>query len=635
MMKKCPLVIALFLLITLVACRSLQNEGGTDWATVEFSIDGSNQSSALYSSSGSSIETALIIAVPAEITSVGITDYLSNFYHRQLQDLTNNTVNLRIPLNTPIRLAKVVFKEVCTLDEICSNQPTAFCAGISDAFSITGNDESKSVAITMDTSLYSKAITSFSFRAESNSVLSEDVEGIISGTNISVTVPYGTDVTALVATFTTTGQSVTVGSAVQTSGTTANDSSSAVTYRVIAADGSTQDYTVTVLSDADSQAPTNPSITINGGDASTTLPSVTLFLSANDNAGIVAYFASESNTTPAAGDSGWNFLTSATSYSGSVSFTMSNTGGTKTINVWFKDDAGNVSSHASANAIDTIFYNKSWEQATASASWVQRSTHFGVVFDNKMWVMGGYDGSGSRNDVWYSSDGVSWTQATAAAGWSVRQASSILVFDNKMWLMGGGSNNDVWYSSDGASWAQATAAAGWAARHGHSSIVYDNKMWVIGGLNGANYCNDVWYSSDGISWTQATAAAGWVARKFHSSVVYDNKMWVMGGYGVLATRYHDVWYSSDGVSWTQATTSASWSTRDNHASMVLDNKMWVMGGSPRSNDVWYSSDGISWTQATAAAGWAIRSPSFGLVFDNKMWVMGGSGTSRLNDVWYW
>ena len=234
------------LLITLVACRSIQNEGGLDWVTVDFSIAELKQSSAHYAVSSSSIQTAFIIAVPENITSITVSDYLTRYYDRQLQDLTNNTVKLKIPLNMPLRLAKVVFKDVCELDEICSYQPTAFCAGISEVFSVNGSEESKTVAITMDTSLYSKTITSFSFKAESNSALSADVEGTINGTGISLTVPYETNVSDLVATFTSTGQSVTEGSSAQTSSTTANDFTDALTFTVTAADGTTQDYVVTV-----------------------------------------------------------------------------------------------------------------------------------------------------------------------------------------------------------------------------------------------------------------------------------------------------------------------------------------------------------------------------------------------------
>jgi hypothetical protein len=52
-----------------------------------------------------------------------------------------------------------------------------------------------------------------------------------------------------VATFTTTGSSVKIGSTVQVSGTTANDFTGPIIYTVTAADGSTATYTVSVTAD--------------------------------------------------------------------------------------------------------------------------------------------------------------------------------------------------------------------------------------------------------------------------------------------------------------------------------------------------------------------------------------------------
>jgi hypothetical protein len=59
-------------------------------------------------------------------------------------------------------------------------------------------------------------------------------------------VPHGTTVTTLVATFTTTGATVRVGSTVQTSGSTPNNFTNPVDYIVTAADASTATYRVTV-----------------------------------------------------------------------------------------------------------------------------------------------------------------------------------------------------------------------------------------------------------------------------------------------------------------------------------------------------------------------------------------------------
>lgn len=109
-----------------------------------------------------------------------------------------------------------------------------------------------------------KNLQSFSFLAANNIALGSDVTATITGTTISATVPNGTDVSALIATFTTDGQSVAVSNVDQVSGTTANDFTSSVTYTVTAADGTTQDYTVTVTIAAASHKIIFLSATYNG-----------------------------------------------------------------------------------------------------------------------------------------------------------------------------------------------------------------------------------------------------------------------------------------------------------------------------------------------------------------------------------
>ena len=234
-------------LFLFAACRPMENEGGLDWATVEFSVDETSQTNVNQSVSGNTIKTALIIAVYDHVTSVGTTNYLVNLYDQQLQDLDNSTVSLDIPLNTKIRLAKIVFQKELTLEYIINNQPQAFCAGISEPFTVTGDDVSKIISVRMDNVLYSKDITFFSFEAENNPVLSSSVTGTIGGPFIIVTVPYGTQVTSLVASFSTSGQTVAIEDQVQTSGVTANDFTNNLDYSVFSACGENQKYTVFVF----------------------------------------------------------------------------------------------------------------------------------------------------------------------------------------------------------------------------------------------------------------------------------------------------------------------------------------------------------------------------------------------------
>lgn len=90
-----------------------------------------------------------------------------------------------------------------------------------------------------------KAITSFSISAGGSPRTGAINE---SAKTIAVTVPNGTSVAALVATFTTTGEKVKVDSTgtVQVSGTTANNFASPLSYRVYAENGSSVVYSVTV-----------------------------------------------------------------------------------------------------------------------------------------------------------------------------------------------------------------------------------------------------------------------------------------------------------------------------------------------------------------------------------------------------
>ena len=89
-------------------------------------------------------------------------------------------------------------------------------------------------------------IESFSFHPGLNEDLNEVVVGSISGSNITVSVPYNASADRLIATFTYSGVSIQVSGKEQTSGVTVNDFNKPVVYSVVAEDGTKVDYTVTV-----------------------------------------------------------------------------------------------------------------------------------------------------------------------------------------------------------------------------------------------------------------------------------------------------------------------------------------------------------------------------------------------------
>jgi hypothetical protein len=99
----------------------------------------------------------------------------------------------------------------------------------------------------------------------------------------------------------------------------------------------------------DTTAPSNVSVMINNGAASTSSPTVILSIAATDNIGVTGYYISETSTTPSATAPDWTLVTSTISYSADVPFILSSGNGTKTIYVWFKDDDRNVSTPGTAS----------------------------------------------------------------------------------------------------------------------------------------------------------------------------------------------------------------------------------------------------------------------------------------------
>ena len=287
-----------------------------------------------------------------------------------------------------------------------------------------------------------------------------------------------------------------------------------------------------------------------------------------------------------------------------------------------------------------------WVKATDSAGWTGRVAFPVVAFDGRIWVLGGFTYPSGRNpepsnDVWYSANGVSWTEATDSAGWSKRYGHAAVVFEGKIWVLGGydeiGVTRDVWWSSDGASWTRATDSTGCSWRAYHSAVVNQGRMWVLGGLDSTGARNDVWSSADGVSWAQETDSAGWRGRTT-PAVVLNGRIFIMGG-GDWEHYFGDVWSSLDGKSWSIETDSAGWAARAAFAAAVHDSMIWVMGGwrTPRGNlnDVWCSTNGRDWIEATDSAPWSRREGLAALAFGGSIWILGGiTDSTSPTDVWY-
>jgi hypothetical protein len=158
------------------------------------------------------------------------------------------TILVTVPFGTPVTALIATFTTtgtgviVGTTTQTSLSTPNNFTNPV--AYIVTAADNSTvTYTVTVTVAANSaKAITAYSFAGYTGAV------GTINEGNktIAVTVPYGTPVTALIATFTTTGTGVIVGTTVQTSTTTPNNFTNPVAYIVTAGDTSTVTYSVTV-----------------------------------------------------------------------------------------------------------------------------------------------------------------------------------------------------------------------------------------------------------------------------------------------------------------------------------------------------------------------------------------------------
>ncbi|GHV96226.1 hypothetical protein AGMMS50293_25460 [Spirochaetia bacterium] len=347
-------------------------------------------------------------------------------------------------------------------------------------YTVTAADGStKEYTVTVTVALSdTKDITGFSFA-------SLMITGTISGTDINITVPYGTDVTDLTPTVTHTGESY--------SPTGAQNFTNPQTYTVTAADGSTKNYAVTVTAAlSDTKDITGFSFTslmktgtIDGMDISATVP----------------YGTNITSLTPTVTHTGVSYSpTGAQDFTNPVTYTVTAANGstksytvTVTVVVPISGDAlwaKSVSAGSSLSGFTSV--------AKDSAGNVYAAGHQGGTgsydYGNGVTVQGTSSG-GNVVLVKYHSDGTAqWAKSVS-----------------------GGSGNSIFESVAADSTGNVYAAG---VQYGTGSYDYGNGVTVQGTSSGGNVVL-VKYHSDGTAqWAKSVSGGSYESR--FTSVAVDS-----------------------------------------------------------------------------------------------------------------
>lgn len=327
--------------------------------------------------------------------------------------------------------------------------------------------------------------------------------------------------------------------------------------------------------------------------------------------------------------------------------------------------------HAAAVAASEQDPEYQWAKITDSAPFAPRDGAGALVFENRMWLLGGWNPTDKKhfpricnNEVWSSANGKDWrldkpntfldASFDSRADWEGRHTAGYVVHQEKMWIVGGDPNQrhyqfDVWNSANGKDWTLANKdkPVPWGPRCLHYTVAHGGKIWVIGGQTiprfgdpQESFYRDVWTSSDGVEWTEVMPQEPFFPQRgmIGGSAVFHDRIWILGG-GTYETPkvpdrkfYHDVWSSADGVHWTQHVEQAPWAPRQYHDVAVFDDRLWVLEGysGENRNDVWHSADGVDWRQVPDTP-WKERHAASVFVHDGALWMVAGNNMD--SDVW--
>ncbi|TMW60445.1 hypothetical protein Poli38472_000487 [Pythium oligandrum] len=234
---------------------------------------------------------------------------------------------------------------------------------------------------------------------------------------------------------------------------------------------------------------------------------------------------------------------------------------------------------------------ETWTEVFEEAPFRRRYGHTLTTFTDgsdkkeRLVLLGGFSPE-PATDVWTSTDGTVWTESAAAVSWVGRGYHCTVVFNNRLWIMGGSPlNNDVWSTSSvlNGGWTQ-QADVPWSPRAAHACTAHkvvgnvtigettiEEFVFLTGGWDETSL-QDVWRMNKAGEWKQLLPIAPWKRRAWHSLVSFDSRtrgdivlgprLWLIGG-GIIGKGvekmfpYTDTWYTRDGVTWEQSSSDAS------------------------------------------------------------------------------
>lgn len=224
-----------------------------------------------------------------------------------------------------------------------------------------------------------------------------------------------------------------------------------------------------------------------------------------------------------------------------------------------------------------------------------RLCHISVTWGDYMWIQGGHNTipntqlfSEVKVDMWrYSFTNESWEEVRVKDAPSKTEHTAV-IYDDKLWLFGGYSGsyftNSLWsFDFKELKWNEvSTIGEVPSYRSAHIAVVHQDKMYIFGGWNGVNQNNDLYsFEFKTSSWTKIQSKGPIpAARCSHTAVSSDslNKMIIFGGYGGKSKKYLSDICFFDYATETWETFESLPSPRSRMRMVEWNNRIYLYGG---------------------------------------------------------
>ena len=171
-----------------------------------------------------------------------------------------------------------------------------------------------------------------------------------------------------------------------------------------------------------------------------------------------------------------------------------------------------------------------------------RSLHSAAQHKQSMYIFGGYDGNYRVNDFYEfhfpTKRWINLRPNEPGSAPSPRDRHTAVVYNNSLYVFGGfdGSSkkNDFHgYNFETKSWSSVPVAAGFppSARHSHCAVVYENSMFIFGGYDSC-YKNDlIEYNFVTETWSSVSCRGRVPRARYRATcVVHEDNMIMFGGH---------------------------------------------------------------------------------------------------------